>query len=93
MIIVKADYEVVFNRGPLGFSLNAKSGDAEFATVRSVTARGQAARGGVAVFDNVVANDMGARNIAEVIAVMNTKPRPLTIPFRRSTRPIPGISL
>ena len=90
MIIIKADYEVVFNDRPLGFKLNAKSADAKFAKVKTVEEGGQAAQGRVTVGDIVVASDMGAKNIAEVRAAMNTKPRPLTIPFRRSMRPTSG---
>ena len=86
----EADYEVVFKNGPLGFTLQSRSTDATLATVKTVTAGGQAAQGGVTVNDTVVANDMGAKNIAEVIAAMNTKPRPLTIPFRRGIRPTSG---
>ena len=90
MITTKADYEAVFNDGPLGFKLNAKSADAKFAKVTTVEEGGQAAQGGVTVGDIVVAEDMGAKNIAEVMAAMNTKPRPLTIPFRRGMRPTSG---
>ena len=84
---------MVFKDGPLGFTLNARSAEAAFATAKNVIAGGQAAQGGVTVGDIVVANDMGAKKIAEVIAVMNTKPRPLTIPFRRSTAPVSGVNL
>ena len=46
MIIMKVDYEVVFNDRPLGFKLNAKSADAKFAKIKSVEEGGQAAQGG-----------------------------------------------
>ena len=90
---VKADYDVIFKDGPLGFTLHTKSPEASFATVKTVAAGGQAAQGGVTVNDIIVANDMGAKNTAEVITTMNTKPRPLKIPFRRSKRPTPGFSI
>ena len=84
---------MTFKDGPLGFTVGAKSADAKFLTVKTLIAGGQAVQGGVAVGDMIVASDMGATSIAEVVAAMNTKPRPLTIPFRRATPSAPGTSL
>ena len=73
--------------------MGANSADAKFLTVKTLVAGGQAVQGGVAVNDIIVASDMGATSIAEVVAAMNTKPRPLTIPFRRATPSAPGSRL
>ena len=84
---------MVFKDGPPGFTVGANSADAKFLTVKTLVAGGQAVQGGVAVNDIIVASDMGATSIAEVVAAMNTKPRPLTIPFRRATPSAPGSRL
>ena len=73
--------------------MGATSADAKFLTVKTLVAGGQAVQAGVAVNDIIVASDMGAKNTNEVVSAMNTKPRPLKIPFRRSTRPVPGSSI
>ena len=84
---------MTFKDGPLGFTSGAKSAGASFLTVKTLIAGGQAVQGGVTMGDMIVASDMGATSIAEVVAAMNTKPRPLTIPFRRATPSAPGTSI
>ena len=82
---------MVFNDGPLGFAINAELGEARSAPVEFVVPGSQADQGGVKANDIVVASDMGTKNITEFLAAMNTRPRPFTIPFRRSTRPTPAV--
>ena len=74
-------YDVVFQDGPLGLELDEQFG---LARAKEVTEGGQAAKGGVEANDLIMALDSGTVTFDEAWAVINSRPRPITVSFRRA---------
>ena len=88
VIAIKANFNVVFKDGPLGFKMNAATPGAKFAQVLEVIPGGQAAIGGVEVDDIIVASDFGTLTITELMSAVQSRPRPLVMAFRRPPPPL-----
>ena len=74
-------YDVLFWDGPLGLELDEQFG---LARAKEVIEGGQAAKGGVEANDLIVALDSDAVTFDEAWAVINSRPRPITVSFRRA---------